>query len=89
MGASAYVISKEGINKFIKFANYEDNVFRLDKYIEITDIFIYKYLLTYIYKYNFISTSDEDSEIHSDHLQYHKYSSCIALNDIINNKDKL
>jgi GR25 family glycosyltransferase involved in LPS biosynthesis len=57
---AAYIISREGINKFIKFAKYADTYFKLDKKnnLDVSDIYIYKYLDTYVYKYNFIATKN-------------------------------
>ena len=58
--SAAYIISREGINKLIKFAKYVDSYFKLDKKnnLDISDIYIYKYLDTYVYKYNFITTKN-------------------------------
>jgi len=58
--SAAYIISREGINKFVKFAKYNDSFFKLDKKnnLDVSDIYIYKYLDTYVYKYNFITTKN-------------------------------
>ena len=45
-----------------------------DVVFDVADIFLYKNLNTYVYKYNFISTKDEESSIHEGHLDYHKKS---------------
>jgi hypothetical protein len=58
--SAAYIISREGINKLIKFAKYADSYFKLDKKnnLDASDIYIYKYLDTYVYKYNLITTKN-------------------------------
>jgi GR25 family glycosyltransferase involved in LPS biosynthesis len=55
---AAYIISREGINKLLKFAKYNDSNFKLDKKnnLDLSDVYIYKYLDTIIYKYNYIGT---------------------------------
>ena len=61
IGSSAsYIISREGINKLIKFAKYADSYFKLDKKnnLDASDIYIYKYLDTYVYKYNYVTTKN-------------------------------
>jgi GR25 family glycosyltransferase involved in LPS biosynthesis len=53
--------------------------------LDVSDVFIYKNARTYVYKYNYIKTIDEDSEIHSDNIEWHKKSSFVKDIDIINN----
>jgi len=87
-----YIISRSGINKFIKNAKYiDDNNFILNKdhKLSVSDIYIYKNLETYVYKYNFISTLiDEESTIHNSHLSHHKKNDflqfAIILKDLYN-----
>jgi len=57
---SAYIISREGINKLIKLAKYDDSYFKLDKKnnLDLADIYLYKYLDTIVYKYNYIGTKN-------------------------------
>ena len=57
---AAYIISREGINKLLKFAKYNDSYFKLDKKnnLDLSDIYIYKYLDTFVYKYNYIGTKN-------------------------------
>jgi GR25 family glycosyltransferase involved in LPS biosynthesis len=84
---ASYIISRSGINKICnEVCNYDSNTnkFNFYKQISVADIFLYNYTNTWVYKYNFISTKDEDSIIHSNHIEYHKKSSKIQL-DIINN----
>ena len=84
---AGYVISRSGINKICNdICSYDSitNKFTFYKQISVADIFLYNYTNTWVYKYNFISTRDEDSIIHGSHIEYHKKSSKIQL-DVINN----
>lgn len=81
-----YIISRNGINKLIKNAKYiNDNNFILNKdhNLSVSDIYIYKNLDTYVYKYNFISTLLEESTIHNNHLNHHKKNDFIQLGIIL------
>jgi GR25 family glycosyltransferase involved in LPS biosynthesis len=81
-----YVISRSGINKIIKNAEYIDNNnFKLNKdhKLHAADIYIYENLDTYVYKYNYISTLLEESTIHNNHLDYHKNSDTYQLSIIL------
>ena len=86
-GTVCYIISKEGVSKLTEFAKYDDftDNFIFDNNIkfDVADIFIYKKLNTYVYKYNFISTKCEDSTIHSDHLECHISNNNVNLNIIL------
>jgi len=56
---SAYIISREGINKLINFAKFNGKYFNLDKNnLDLSDIYLYKNLDTIVYKYNYIGTKD-------------------------------
>jgi len=86
-----YIVSRSGINKLIKNAKYiDDNNFMLNKYqkMNVSDIYIYKNLDTYVYKYNFISNLFDESTIHNDHLPYQKkndtFQLAIILKDFYN-----
>lgn len=74
-GTVCYIISKKGIEKFIKNNKYIDNLnFIINNSIEVADIHLFKDLETYVYKYNFITTKLETSTIHGEHLDFHKQS---------------
>jgi GR25 family glycosyltransferase involved in LPS biosynthesis len=66
-GTACYIISREGIEKFTKIA-YLENTFILNEELTVADNYIYKFLDTYIYKYDYITTTNESSSIHPDHL---------------------
>jgi GR25 family glycosyltransferase involved in LPS biosynthesis len=82
---ASYIISRNGINKIIKNAKYindKEFIFNTD-YLEIADKYLYTLCDTYVYKYNFISTLNKDSDIHIDHLDVHIKSTRFQLNVII------
>ena len=73
---AAYVISKQGIANFIKKKAYFNNnkMMIIDKKFDIADIYVYRNMVIYSYKYNFFSTQEYDSDIHTSHLDAHKQS---------------
>ena len=81
---ASYIISKNGINKLLKLAEYNNYNFYFNSQISIADYFLYNQLNTWVYKYNFISTNDETSIIHPEHLDIHKNSSNFQYNIIFN-----
>ena len=83
-GSACYIISKIGIQKFInQIAKYDKNQFKIFKKLNTSDNFVFKYLDTWVYKYNFITTLAEESTIHSSHLKFHKECSLAQLKYII------
>ena len=86
-GAGCYIISRSGINKLINNAEYiNDNnfIFNTNKKFDVSDIYLYINLETFIFKYNFISMVYEDSTIHNEHLIANNLSHNFQLNEIIN-----
>ena len=70
-GAVAYVISRQGINKFAKYNKIINNNICTTKPFSVSDDYIYKDLNTYIYKFNYIiSIPLAQSTIH-DHSSVH------------------
>jgi len=80
---AAYIISREGINNLIKFAKYNDSYFKLDKKnnLDLSDVYIYKYLDTIVYKYNYFGT--KNIEITDNEQQYEDKNNLFQLNIII------
>jgi GR25 family glycosyltransferase involved in LPS biosynthesis len=72
----AYIISRQGIDKLCSLVSSDFKLYN-NAELNVADIFLYTYLETYVYKYNFINTLDEDSTIHDDHIPHHKNSSII------------
>jgi GR25 family glycosyltransferase involved in LPS biosynthesis len=87
-GAVCYIISREGINKIINICKYDiDNdlfIFNKDYKLDLSDIFLYRYLNTYVYKYNYISTLMGNSTIHLDHSNIHNVNEQFQKNIILN-----
>jgi hypothetical protein len=92
IGSTAYyIITRIAINKIIKNAKYIDDYnFKLNKNNKlcVSDIYIYKNLNTYVYKYNYITTLLEESTIHNNHLATHKnnddFQFGVILKDLYN-----
>ena len=84
--AAAYIITKEACNKLMKIAAKceNNNNFTIISKLSIADYFLYYKLNTWVYKYNFLTTTDEDSIIHSNHINIHINSSNYQYNTIIN-----
>lgn len=93
--AVCYIITKEGVKKLINAAKYiTDYKFEFNtnvcNFFDFADYYLYSILNTWVYKYNFISTSDDqESTIHSNHLDFHKVSNKINLDLILENKHLL
>lgn len=87
-GTVAYIICKEAIPKILEKIKYDflTSQFIITKPFEmdVADVFLYKYTTTLSYKYNFMATLNEDSEIHKDHLLFHKKTSVNSFQEIIN-----
>jgi len=90
-GAVSYIISNKGIDNFINnVCNYIDEKLLLNPNIEfdVSDKFIYKNLKTYVYKYNYITSIDQESTMDSN-LTFYRQSVDFQLNviknDFINN----
>ena len=63
---ASYIISRNGINKICTLVDYNNiETFIFNKKIHVADIFIYKNLNTYIYKYNFIDINLFESTINN------------------------
>ena len=84
-GCLSYIINKKGANKLMQI--YVNNKYNLsDNLDQVSDIYIYQSLNTYVYKYPmFMYKTDNDSTIHSDHIPWH----VITKNNIIENYKNL
>ena len=69
-GAVAYIITKKAICKLLDM-DYTNIC------LDVSDKFIYKHLNTWVYKYNYIATLDEDSSIHPGHLDFHRQAAVV------------
>jgi GR25 family glycosyltransferase involved in LPS biosynthesis len=87
---ASYIISKKCVEKICNFVDYNNmNTFIFHKKINVADIFIYKYVNTYVYKYNFIDIHMYDSTINnsSEKKKLLINNSIKELNLIKKNKD--
>ena len=86
---ASYIISRDGIIKICNLVNYNIDTFIFNKKINVADIFIYKYVNTYVYKYNFIDVNIFDSTINNCNLNKYLliYNSIKELNLIKENID--
>ena len=63
-GARFYIITKKAVHKFINtVACHNNNQFSFFKDIEVSDRFIYKYMNTYVYKYNYINDGITENKV--------------------------
>ena len=90
-GAVCYIMSKSAIQKFITIAEYindETFIFSKNAIFNVADVFIYKNLKTYTYKYNFITSIDQYSTLDSN-LTFYRQSVEYQLNIIKNDFKKI
>ena len=85
---ASYIISRNGINKICNLVYYNNiDTFIFHQKINIADIFIYKYVNTYVYKYNFIDINLFESTINNSNKYLLIYNSIKESNLIKANKD--
>jgi GR25 family glycosyltransferase involved in LPS biosynthesis len=86
-GTVCYIISRSGLEKISSIVTYnsvtDTFIFNTGHVFEVSDLFLYRNVNTWVYKYNIVSSLDEESTIHSHHLDNHKRSSKIQLNNIL------
>ncbi len=84
-GCLSYLINKRGSTKLLQF--YKNNKYVLNPNLTaVSDIYIYQYLNTYVYKYPmFVYQTNNDSTIHANHIPWH----VITKNRIIENYEKI
>ena len=80
--ASSYIISRKGIDKLCKISKnpIDSDEFIFDNNeLHVSDIYLYKHLDTYVYKYNYITTLTDESTIHNNHLKAQKQNNDFNL----------
>ena len=83
-GTVCYIISSNGIKNILNQFQYENNIFYFkDNYFDVADKFLYKNVNTIVYKYNFIDTYCIDSNIHHNHIEWHKITRDYQLQNIL------
>lgn len=72
----SYIISKQGVEKILSKNTFiDENNYTLYYPINTADIYLYKYVDTFVYKYNFISSFNIESTINHKFLkQYNKFN---------------
>jgi GR25 family glycosyltransferase involved in LPS biosynthesis len=85
--AGSYIITRNGINKIIENVKFiDDNNFifndKINK-VSTADIYLFKSVNTFVYKYNFITALNNDSTIHSKYLNEFKRRNAIQVNNMI------
>lgn len=78
--AQAYLINKRGSNKLMNMISKNDKYMLTDCNVHTADNYIFCVLKTYVYKYPYFTYPiDNDSTIHTSHLDFHKYGKNLAL----------
>ena len=75
-GTGCYIIHRRAFEKINNYVDYIDDNhfdFKINKYskFHVADIYLYRLLKTYVYKYNFINLLDQTSTIQDNHLDFH------------------
>jgi GR25 family glycosyltransferase involved in LPS biosynthesis len=78
--AQAYLINKRGSNKLINILFKNNKYVLTNCNIHTADNYIFCILKTYIYKYPYFTyPTENDSTIHTSHLDFHKYGKDLAF----------
>jgi GR25 family glycosyltransferase involved in LPS biosynthesis len=86
----SYIISKSGINKILSNNNFTDDTNYILNYpINAADIYLYKYVDTFVYKYNFISSFNIDSVFNQKFIRQYQKFNLIRINKMIEDIDSL
>ena len=80
----SYVISRSGIEKILANNNFiDDNNYILNYPINVADIYLYKYVDTFVYKYNFISSFNTDSIFNKKFIKQYQKLNFASINKIL------
>jgi GR25 family glycosyltransferase involved in LPS biosynthesis len=86
----SYIISKSGIDKILTNNNFTDDTnYKLGYPINAADIYLYKYVDTFVYKYNFISSFNTDSIFNKKFIRQYQKFNLIRINKMIEDIDLL
>lgn len=86
----SYIISKKGVNKILDKNNFTDDYNYILNYpINAADIYLYKYVDTFVYKYNFISSFNTDSIFNKKFIRQYQKFNFIKINKILEDIDLL
>ena len=86
----SYIISKSGIDKIIANNTFINDVnYTLNYPINVADIYLYKYVDTFVYKYNFISSLNTDSIFNQKFIRQYQKLNFLQINKILKDIDFL
>jgi GR25 family glycosyltransferase involved in LPS biosynthesis len=86
----SYIISKSGINKILASNNFIDDVnYTLVYPVNAADIYLYKYVDTFVYKYNFISSLNNESIFNQKFIRQYQKFNFIKINKMLEDIDLL
>jgi GR25 family glycosyltransferase involved in LPS biosynthesis len=81
-GTVSYLINKRGSSKIINQTFKNDKYFLSDQYQHKADRYLYKSLITYVYRYPyFIFKTNDTSTIHTQHIDFHDKTKTCILNE--------
>jgi GR25 family glycosyltransferase involved in LPS biosynthesis len=81
-GTVSYLINKRGSSKIINQTFKNDKYFLSDQYQHKADRYLYKTLITYVYRYPyFIFKTNNTSTIHTQHIDFHDKTKTCILNE--------
>jgi len=82
----SYIISKKGVDKILTNNSFiDDNNYILNYPINTADIYLYKYVDTFVYKYNFLSSFNSESIFNQKFVKQYQKLNLKQINKIINN----
>jgi len=88
--AGSYIISKSGVDKIIANNTFVDDAnYMLNHPVNAADIYLYKYVDTFVYKYNFISSFNNESTFNKKFIRQYQKFNFIRLNKMLDNIDLL
>ena len=86
----SYIISKSGVNKILASNNFIDDVnYTLVYPVNAADIYLYKYVDTFVYKYNFISSLNNESIFNQKFIRQYQKFNFIKINKMLEDIDLL
>jgi GR25 family glycosyltransferase involved in LPS biosynthesis len=86
----SYVISKSGVNKIIANNNFiNDTNYTFNYPVNAADIYLYKYVDTFVYKYNFISSLNSESTFNQKFIRQYQKFNFIRINKMLDDIDLL
>lgn len=86
----SYIISKSGINKILENNNFtDDSNYILNYPINVADIYLYKYVDTFVYKYNFISSLNTESIFNQKFIKQYQKLNFKRINKMLEDIDLL